>query len=63
MQLSTDDNTSSQSNGKWQFDPEVLPHDFAVKITSDFDAKRRPQNRSNLLQIRRISDQVIKRKQ
>ena len=41
-------------------DLTVLSRDFAVKITSDFHAKRRPQNQSNLLQIRRISEQVIK---
>ncbi len=31
----------------------VLSRNLAVKITSDFHAKRRPQNQSNLLQIRR----------
>ena len=38
----------------------VLSRNVAVKITSDFHAKRRPQNKFNLLQIRRIYEQVIK---
>ncbi len=32
-------------------DLTVLSRDFAVKITFDFHAKRRPQNQSNLLEI------------
>ncbi len=32
-------------------DLTVLSFDFAVKITSDFHAKRRPQYQCNLLQI------------
>ncbi len=41
-------------------DLTVLSLDFAVKIMSDFHAKRSPQNQSNLLQVRLISEQVIK---
>ena len=41
-------------------DLTVLWRSLAVKITSDFHAKPQPQNLSNLLQIRRISEQVIK---
>ena len=40
-------------------DITVLSHDFAFKTKSDLTANRRPQNKSNELQIRRISEQVI----
>ena len=41
--------SARESNGKWRLtrDLKVLSSDFAVKITSDFDAKRRNQNQSN----------------
>ena len=41
-------------------DLTVLSRNFAVKITTDFRANRRPQNQFNLLQIRCISEQVLK---
>ncbi len=42
-------------------DLTVLARNLAVKIivTSDFHAKRQPQNQSNLLQIRGISEHQI----
>ena len=38
----------------------VLSRDFDVKIKSDFRAQRLSLNQSNLLQIQRISEQLIK---
>ena len=39
----------------WPVTLQYLSRNLAFKITSDFHAKRQPQNQSNLLQIRRIS--------
>ena len=52
--------TSRKATGDLTRDLTVLSLVFALKITFDFHAKRRPQNQSNLLQIRRISEQVGK---
>ena len=43
-------------------DPVTLKYsrNLAVQITSDFHGNWRPQYQSNLLQIRRVSEQVIK---
>ena len=56
---------SRTTSGDLTRDLKVLSRDFAVKITYDFDAKRRPQNQSNLLQVRRtiIKGHNIKKKQ
>ena len=47
------------SSGPLTRDLTVLSRNFAVKIKPDFRGKRQPQNQPNLLQIRRISEQLI----
>ena len=51
---------STTSTDHLTLDLKVFTYYLAVKITSDFHALWRPQYQSNLLQIRRISEQVIK---
>ena len=46
--------------GTWPADLKLLSRDFAVKIKPDFREKRQPENQPNLLQIRRIYEQLIK---
>ncbi len=52
--------SSPAAGDNWTRDLTVLWRSLAVKITSDFYAKRLPQNQPNLPQTRRISEQVIK---
>ncbi len=51
---------SPTAEDDWTRDLTVLWRNLAVKITSDFHAKGRRPNQSNFLQIRGISEQVVK---
>ena len=51
---------SGTAGGYLTRDLTVLSCEFAIKIKPDFRGKQRPQNQPNLLQIRCISEQLIK---